>query len=459
MLRPVRYRQKGAAMAIPQAGMQPLADLEAFLEPFGALLRRAESRHALERYTTGLLANIPHKSATAMGQALPGTNGQRLQELLTRTQWDVAAMDRMRIAHMSAHARSGAGALIFDDTGLAKKGDASVGVERQYSGTLGRVDNCQVLVSSHYVDRAFDWPVNARLYLPRRWCDDPQRLTKAQVPPGTGFQTKGEIALDLFDQAHEAGLAVGAVIADAGYGDQGAFLDGLEQREQPYAVAVARNVHVRDAAQVDADAGDPPPPRPQGRGRPRKASRLEQRVAKQSAQALVAAQPERAWRRVAWRQGHKGALTGEFVAIPVYRSGWRGKHLPTRGVLIGERPCPGHRGEMKYYFAWGLDAMPLAELVALIHVRWAIERFYQDAKGELGLDDYEGRRWPGLHRHVALVMLAHSYLALQRAYGPARDAPPGEAAPPQAAPDPGGFPPTDAQKHPRPTAPCPGGLV
>ena len=446
-------------MAIPQAGMQPLTDLEAFLEPFGALLRRGESRHALERYTTGLLANIPHKTATAMGAALPGTNGQRLQELLTRTQWDVAAMDRIRIQHLSAHARSGAGALIFDDTGLPKKGDASVGVERQYSGTLGRVDNCQVLVTSHYVDGAFDWPVNARLYLPRRWCDAPQRLAKAQVPPGTAFQTKGEIALDLFDQAREAGLAVGAVVADAGYGDQAAFLDGLEQREQPYAVAVARNVYFRPADQVAADPGDPPPPRPQGRGRPRKASRIEQRVPQQSAEALIAAQPEHAWSRVAWRQGHKGALIREFVAIPVHRSASRGKHSASRGVLVGERPCPGHRGEMKYYFAWGLDATPLPELVALIHVRWAIERFYQDAKGELGLDDYEGRRWPGLHRHVALVMLAHSYLALQRAYGPAREAPPDEAASPQAAPGAGGFPPTDPQKHPRPAAPCAGSLV
>lgn len=446
-------------MAIPQAGMQPLTDLEAFLEPFGALLRRAESRHALERYTTGLLANIPHKTATAMGEALPGTNGQRLQELLTRTRWDVATMDRMRIEHMSAHARTGSGVLIVDDTGLPKKGDASVGVDRQYSGTLGRVDNCQVLVSSHYVDRAFDWPVNARLYLPRRWCDDPQRLIKAQVPSGVGFQTKGEIALDLFDQAREAGLGVGAVVADAGYGDQGVFLDGLEQREQPYAVAVARSVHFRDAIEVDADPGDPPPPPRQGRGRPRKPSRLEQRVDKQSAETLVAAQPERAWRRVAWRQGHKGALTREFVAIPVHRSGGRGKHLRSRGVLIGERPCPGHRGEVKYYFAWGLDAMPLPERVALIHVRWAIERFYQDAKGELGLDDYEGRRWPGLHRHVALVMLAHSYLALQRAYGPVHDAPPDDAGSPQPAPGAGGFPPTNTHKHCRAATPCPGSLV
>ena len=121
-------------------------------------------------------------------------------------------------------------------------------------------------------------------------------------------------------------------------------------------------------------------------------------------------------------------------------------------MLIGKRPCPEHRGELKYYFAWGLDSMHLPELVALIHVRWAMERFYQDAKGELGLDDYEGRLWPGLHRHVALVMVAHSYLVLQRAYGPVHDAPPDEAASPQAAPGPGVPPPPHGSARASP--PC-----
>lgn len=447
-------------MGIPQAGEDPLPDLEAFLAPFGRLLKRSESRHALERYTTGLLANIPHKTASAMGEALPGTNGQRLQELLTRTRWDAEAMDRLRIQHLNRHARAGQGALIFDDTGLPKKGGASVGVGRQYSGTLGRVDNCQVLVTAHYVDRAFDWPVNARLYLPQDWADDPVRRSRAQVPETVAFRTQGEIALALFDEAREAGLTVGAVVADAGYGDQAPFLDGLEARGQPYAVAVGKQVPFRDAAAVESDPGDPEPPPYQGVGRPRKASALADRVPKATAEALIGELPESAWQEVAWRQGTQGALVKEFAVRPVYRSGSRGAHRPTRGWLVGERPRPGHAGDTKYYFAWGLDAMPLAELVALIHVRWAIERFYQDAKGELGLDDYEGRLWPGFHRHVALVMLAHSYLALQRALGPSAERPPPKAADPGSEPpDPGGFPPSGPDEHRRPEAPCPDSLV
>ena len=132
-----------------KTGLDPLADLAVFLEPFGSLVHRAQSRHALERYTTGLLADLRRKTAPDLGRAVAGTNGQRLQEFLTNTPWDSGAMDRMRVQHMVAQASAGLGVQIIDDTGFAKKGTHSVGVARQYSGTLGRVDNCQVVVTSH----------------------------------------------------------------------------------------------------------------------------------------------------------------------------------------------------------------------------------------------------------------------------------------------------------------------
>jgi len=123
-----------------KAGLEPLADLAVFLKPFGSLVRRAQSRHALERYTTGLLADLGRKTASDLGRAVAGTNGQRLQEFLTRTVWDADAMDRLRVQQMVAQASVGLGVQIIDDTGFAKKGTHSVGVARQYSGTLGRVD-------------------------------------------------------------------------------------------------------------------------------------------------------------------------------------------------------------------------------------------------------------------------------------------------------------------------------
>jgi SRSO17 transposase len=405
-------------MAIQKAGAEPLADLAAFLKPFGKLVRFRQSREALERYATGLLSDVGSKTSAGMGRALPETNGQRLQEFLTSTAWDAGEMDRLRIGHMLKRASVGAGVLIIDDTGFAKKGRQSVGVARQYSGTLGRVDNCQVLVTCHYVDRVFDWPVAGRLYLPESWAGDAARRVKARVPEEIVFATKGEIALELIDEALAAEVKPRAAVFDAGYGDQPRLLDGLEARKIPYGAAVACSVRFRPAEAVEADPGDPPPPPRRAKGRPRKKNGLEERVPTSETQTILAALPPEAWQEIAWREGTKGALVKEFARSRVHRTGQRGKHIAGSGWLIGERPLEGHAGEAKYYFAWGLDELSLEDLVELVHVRWVIERFYQDAKGELGLDDYEGRRWNGFHRHVALVMLAHSYLTLRQSYGP-----------------------------------------
>ena len=377
-------------MAILKAGAEPLEGLATFLEPFSALVRRSESKHALERYTTGLLSDLSRKTAAGMGRALPGTNDQRLREFLTNTAWDAGEMDRLRIAQMVKHAAVGDGVLIVDDSGIAKKGSHSVGVARQYSGTLGRVDNCQVLVTTHYVAGVFDWPVMARLYLPEGWAKAPARCRKAQVPKEIGFQTKGQIALDLIDQGRDAGLEPKAVLSDAGYGDQPAFLDGLETRQMAYGGGVGVSVRFRLAEQVEGDPGDPPSPAYSGKGRPRKASTLAERIASLEAKAILDGLPAEAWRQVAWREGAKGALVKQCARVRVYRCGLRSRHISSSGWLIGERPLEGHSGDQKQYFVWGLDESPLEELMGLLHVRWVIERFYQDAKGELGLDNEDG---------------------------------------------------------------------
>lgn len=149
-------------MAIPKAGPAPLTDLAEFLEPFGEPVRRSESRQSMERYATGLLSDLSRKTAADIGRALPGINDQRLQDFLANTASDFRAMDRLRIGHMLRHASVGDGVLVVDDTGLPKKGGHSVGLARRYSGTLGQVDNCQVVVTAQYVDRVFDWPLLGR---------------------------------------------------------------------------------------------------------------------------------------------------------------------------------------------------------------------------------------------------------------------------------------------------------
>ncbi len=444
-------------MAILQAGIEPLVDLRQFLAPFSQFLRRSESRHALERYATGLLSGTERKTASALGRSLPGTSGQRLQEFLTRTEWNPGQMDQLRVEQMRTYACAGNGVLIIDDTGFAKKGTASVGVARQYSGTLGRVDNCQVLVTAHYVDRVFDWPVTARLYLPEGWVTDKARRQKGHVPESVSFQTKGSIGLDFVNWSIQAHVPFRAVVIDAGYGDQPVLLDGLVALRTPHIAAVSSAVRFRHAESVDQDQGDPPPPPYSGRGKPRKAPALKERIPAIEAGEIFEQLPPEAWQRVAWRTGTKGPLVKEFARVEVFRSGYRGAHLAVRGWLLGERPISRRvrKEDHKYYFAWNLDGLSLEELVELAHIRWVIERFYQDAKGELGLDHYEGRRWTGFHRHVALVMLAHCYLTLRQTYGAdiiERGPPtPGQCqnAPPVA---PGrGFPPKRQKKHGRAT--------
>ena len=438
-------------MAILKAGLTPLGDLREFLKPFADLVQRPQSRHALERYTTGLVADLARKTASDLGRAVAGTNGQRLQEFLTRTSWEPREMDRLRVQQMVKRASVGEGVQIIDDTGFAKKGTHSVGVARQYSGTLGRVDNCQVEVTSHYVDSVFDWPITSRLYLPEQWTKDSARRKATKVPADITFQTKGEIALELIDAGMAAGVPTRAVVADAGYGDQPVFLDGLEARGLPYLVGVASSARFRLEDEVQQNPGDEPAPPYQGKGRPRGPRRLQDRLPSRQARYLLDGLPDGSWRPVAWREGSKGTLVKQCAGVRVHRVGRRGAPLATVGWLIGERPVSRDRAELKYYFAWGLDSSDLGGLVELAHSRWVIERFYQDAKGELGLDDYEGRLWTGFHRHTALVMLAHCYLTLRQSYGPGITQPPptsrtgAQAQPNHLAPV-RGFPPKRAPK-------------
>ena len=228
----------------PKASTAALPDLAKFLEPFAGHFLRSEGREHLERYCTGLLSDLPRKNPTTMAASIPGTHPQRLQELTTEIQWDENAFNAQRVEWMCDEVRVGDGALIFDDTGFAKQGKDSVGVARQYSGTLGKVGNCQVAVTSVYADPAVSWPVQVRLYLHKEWANDPARCAKAGVPEQIHFQTKPEIALDLLDEADRMQVPYKVIGADADYGGDSTFLAGLEERRKRYVVAVPCDFHV-----------------------------------------------------------------------------------------------------------------------------------------------------------------------------------------------------------------------
>ena len=368
-------------MDVP-ASPAPLPELEAFLSMFNFDFRRSEGRAALERYLTGLLTELPNKNCDTMAAAVPGTSEQRLQGFLTDMQWDEEELNRQRVEQMIAMATLGKGMLIFDDTGFGKQGKASVGVARQYSGTLGKVGNCQVAVTCCYADARASWPVSTRLYLPQEWTEDPERLARARVPDEVTFKTKPDIALDLLDQARAWGVPHRGITADADYGDNPNFLAGLEARHERYVVAVRCDFQVRVKARGALPC--------------------------QRADQALAALPRRQWRTIRWRHGAKGWLRKKFVALRAWRLTTEGEaHI---GWLLGERAAQGQAEERKFYWSNLTASATLEALVEDAHCRHAIEQFHEEAKGELGWDQYQGRLWPGFHRHAGVVMLALSFL-------------------------------------------------
>jgi SRSO17 transposase len=262
-----------------------------------------------------LLTDLPHKNCDTIAAAVAGTSTERLQHLLTDATWDPQALDQQRVQALVAQSPRN-GLLVLDDTGLPKQGRSSVGVARQYSGTLGKVANCQVVVSIHYVadeptSRApVHWPLSAQLYLPEAWATDTARRSKVHVPAEIAFQTKPALALTLVDQAREWGVPFAWVVADASYGDNPSFLQGLEARQIAYVVGVSSTFGVRLPDEVRA-ATLVPPPRPQGRGLPKK----PRPAPLYQAQAVLELLPEERWQTITWRQHDDRALRKQFVAV------------------------------------------------------------------------------------------------------------------------------------------------
>jgi SRSO17 transposase len=272
--------------------------------------------------------------------------------------------------------------LVLDDTGFPKQGKASVGVARQYSGTLGKVGNCQVAVTCCYTDPQASWPVAVRLYLPQPWAEDPERRQQARVPAQMTFQTKPEIALACLDQARAWGVPHRCVVADADYGDNPNFLAGLESRQEWYVVGVRTDFRVSV-------------------GRASTSPMLR-------ADELLQSVPRWQWRTIRWRQGTKGWLRKKFMAVRCWRVTAGGqRHV---GWLVGERATRGQPEERKYHWSNLSATVTLEELAGYAHRRHAVEQFHEEAKGELGWDQYQGRLWPGFHRHAVTVMLAYSFL-------------------------------------------------
>ncbi len=377
---------------------QFLADL---LQPLG----RAERKHWSKVYVRGLLLDGERKSIEPLAARVPDGNVQAMQQLVGQSPWDWLPVWELLGKRMTAELELDS-AWGIDDTGFPKQGEHSVGVERQYSGSLGKVGNCQVAVSVHHVGEQGHSILGWRLYLPESWAQDRPRREEAGIPDEVVFQPKWQLGLDILDQVRGWGLPDRIVLTDAGYGDVTEFRDGLETRRLAYVVGISAQVGVWTR---------PPkatvPRRHPGRGAP--ATRYqygEQRPISAQEAALQA----QGWKSIRWRQGSKGWLESRFVAMRVWPShGFVRGHAPHKEVwLLVEWP-ESEKEPTKYFLCDLPVSYTLRRLVRLAKCRWKIEQDYQQLKEELGLDHYEGRSWIGWHHHTTLVMLAHAFLTLE----------------------------------------------
>src|SRR5450830_451076 len=309
-------------------------------------------------------------------------------------------------------------AWIVDDTGFPKAGRYSVGVARQYSGTLGKVGNCQIGVSVSAASEAASCPLTWRLFLPAAWDEDALRRAKAHLPEGERHREKWRLSLEMLDELRAWGLSPPPLVADAGYGEVSAFRAALEERELAYVVEVK--------AATSAYEKDVLPERPAWRGSGRRPPQARYRRPPASLRSLALAAGVEKVREVAWREGSRGPMSARFLALRVRPAnvGLRRAHreaLPLAWLLC---QWPEGAAEPEKYWLANLpaEATTLAELVRLAKLRWRIELDYRELKDALGLDHFEGRSFRGWQHHVTLVSLAHGFLTLQRR-DPKADAP------------------------------------
>lgn len=381
------------------------AGLIAFAEEMYGSLARCDQRAKGEQYVRGLLLEGRRKSIQPMAARLPDGDEQGLQQFITDSPWRDAPV-RRRLAVRMTHEIAPVG-WVVDDTGLPKDGRMSPGVAHQYCGALGKTANCQVLVSVNAATDRASCPLGWRLFLPKSWDQDEDRRARARIPEDVGHVPKWQLALGIIDELLGWGLERRVVQADGGYGDITAFRVGLEERDLEYVVQVKG---VTSAQPADAT---PIVPDYQGRGRPRTARYPDKPL---SLRELVLAAGREQVRTVGWREGDRGPLSSQFIAIRVRPANDEQRQddgvLPERWLLA---EWPKSKDEPVKYWLSNLPAdTPLVTLVSLAKLRWRVEHDYRELKQCLGLDHYEGRTYRGLHHHLTSVTVAHAFLTCCR---------------------------------------------
>jgi SRSO17 transposase len=387
--------------------------LTEFLDYITDDMGRPERRRAMALYLTGLLLSGERKTAVSMGRRLASCDEefegmrQKLQQCVSISRWADEEL-RRRLA-LRFEKKLQPEAFIIDDTGFPKKGKHSVGVKRQYSGTLGRRDSCQVAPSLHVASNDSSGCIGMRLYLPEDWASDIPRRRSVGVPEDVVFQRKWEIAVDLLDDALSWGLPKRLVIADAGFGEGTGFRDALVERGCPYLVGIP-STHT-----MWPPGSNPRKPERQSPvGRPR----TRYMDGKRKPIPISEVGEQLRFRKFTVPNGRGGTKSGHFAfeRIQLAERHAKGRPPSDKLWLICEWR-PGKK-EYRYHVSNLPGSTTKSELVRLVKLRWRVERDYQEMKSEIGLDHYEGRTWRGFHHHVTLCAVAHGFLAIQRRLSP-----------------------------------------
>ncbi len=388
----------------------------AYIEGLATAAGHEDRQAPLKNYCKGLLLPGERKSIEPMAARLDGENTQSMRQslhhLVAKAPWrDDVLLEQVRNYVLPAMQKHGpVVAWIVDDTGFPKKGKHSVGVTRQYCGQVGKQENCRVAVSLSVATWSSSLPVEYRLYLPKEWAEDSDRREKTEVPEEVEFQTKPAIALDQIRAAVAANLDRGVVLADAAYGINTEFRDGLTELELAYVVGVQSSMTVWEPGK------QPLPAKPRGRmGRP---PRLLQRSTDHqpvSVKQLAMSLPTTAFREITWRETGERKLRSRFATVrvrPAHRDYEQAEPHQEEWLLV---EWPRKEKEPTKY--WVSTLPPTTKLKALIKMakhRWIIERDYEELKQELGLGHFEGRNWRGFHHHATLCIAAYGFLVAER---------------------------------------------
>jgi len=387
-------------MAHQTSEIAAAARLEQFFERIGVHLKDRRKRESFAMYAFGIFGDAERKSAepiAARSCADPDqTNNvhSKLLYFLGRSAWDDRAvrLEAARYAIEAVQKREPITTWIIDDTGFLKQGTHSVGVQRQYTGSAGKITNCQLGVSLAVATGSEQIPLDCELYLPTAWTDDPRRRREARIPDSVTFKTKTTLALEMIERAARNGIPGDVVLADSAYGDSTDFRNAVRTLGFDFAVCVLPTLGV-----VRLDRRD----------------RINAK--RESVAELAAALPKKAFRRLTWRDGTRRPLRSRFAFVRVKTTHDDGIPLADREPLwlVAEWP-EGEAKPTKFVLTTLPRRMSHKQIVRILKERWRTERMYEDLKGELGLDHFEGRSFPGWHHHVSVVLCCYAFVVAER---------------------------------------------